>query len=89
MEKDEIGVGFMDEGPTESSSPKEEAKTGLSFSVLPGFKCFFQNSVLKDNLTLQECYERVMKDHFVLQKMRLPTEQLFNHSRLTLAERSK
>ena len=53
MEKDELGMELMDDRPTESSSPQEPVKQALTFSVMPGFKCFFQDAVLRDSLSLQ------------------------------------
>jgi hypothetical protein len=90
MDSDELGSDILSlpdhHNPEE---PKVPTKPFLSFAVLPGFKCFFQDPVLRDGLTLHECYERVMKDHFTLQQLRRPTESLFKLSDVSMAERSK
>lgn len=56
FDKEEVGDEHFEEehGMTKDESSKKQAF--FSFSVLNGFKCFFRDAVLEEDLTYHQCY---------------------------------
>ena len=66
--------------PGHSNHSTKHANTEVTFKLYPGFECFFEGYSKENQLNFYQCYKKLMKSHFELQKVITPIETIFNNN---------
>lgn len=81
-----IDRDFLDDSTSAPSQSKPAQPVRLlSLRMEPGFRCFFQNWVESQKVSIFECYDLVLKSHLHLERLRWPTQQLLARNDLSLS----
>jgi hypothetical protein len=48
----------------------------MELKIQPGFFCFFKQYVEKNNIYYDECYQRVLKSHIDIERLKYPIESI-------------